>query len=51
MVRTINHSAAHNLIGQKVLLFRPNIGLSTPDVFQRLSQTNEFSSVEWVHTA
>ncbi len=50
MVRTINHSAAHNLIGQKVLLFRPNIGLSTPDVFQRLSQTNKFSSVEWVHT-
>lgn len=47
MVRQLGHQAAQKLIGKKVLLFRPNIGLSTAEIYSRLSENQKYSSMEW----
>ncbi len=50
IVRNIRHANAQKLIGKKVFLFRPNIGLSTAEVYQGLSHHNEYSSLDWIHS-
>jgi 4-diphosphocytidyl-2-C-methyl-D-erythritol kinase len=38
---------AEELLGHKILLFRPAIGLSTAEIYRRLAQNNSYSSSEW----
>ena len=41
----LNHPVAEKLIGQEILLFRPNLGLSTAEVYDRLAKKKKYSSV------
>lgn len=49
-VSALNHPVARGLIGHDVLLFRPNVGLSTKEVYKRLSQIKQYSSIDWTST-
>ena len=48
-VSTLNHQVAEKLIGQEILLFRPNLGLSTAEVYGQLAKKKKYSSVEWTN--
>lgn len=49
MVSAFDFPVAKNLIGQNVLLFRPNLGLSTYKVYQRFSANKRYSSSNWIN--
>ena len=48
-VSALNHLAAEKLIGQDVLLFRPNLGLSTAEVYRQLAKEKKYSCVRWTN--
>ena len=48
-VRSVNESLSQELCGQKVLLFRPGIGLSTADVYADLACKKSYSEKGWAH--
>ena len=47
LVRSLDSSAYQSLVGQKVLLFRPNIGFSTAEVYQNLAKHKKYSTDDW----
>ncbi len=49
-VRSMDQAVAQNLIGQNILLFRPNLGLATVEGYQKLSENKNYSSVAWINT-
>ena len=46
-VRSIKESLSQQISGQKVLLFRPDIGFSTADVYAGLARKKSYSSKDW----
>ena len=46
-VRSIKESLSQQTSGQKVLLFRPDIGFSTADVYAGLARKKSYSSKDW----
>ena len=48
-VSRLSHPVAEKLIGQEILLFRPNLGLSTAEVYDRLAKKKKYSSVGWIN--
>jgi len=47
VVRSVDPSLAENLLGQKVLLFRPSIGFSTAEVYKKMSEKKNYSTESW----
>ena len=48
-IHPLNQKVAQNLIGQKVLLFRPEIGFSTAEVYRKFTEIKKYSSKEWIN--
>lgn len=48
-VRSIKESLSQQISGQKVLLFRPDIGFSTADVYAGLARKKSYSTKDWAH--
>lgn len=46
-VRSIKESLSQQISGQKVLLFRPDIGFSTADVYATLASKKSYSTKKW----
>jgi 4-diphosphocytidyl-2-C-methyl-D-erythritol kinase len=46
-VRSLDSSVYQSVVGQKVLLFRPNIGFSTAEVYQNLAKHKKYSTDDW----
>ena len=46
-VRPLPPSVSKSLVGQKVLLFRPNIGFSTAEIYQNLAKKKRYSTPGW----
>ncbi len=46
-IREIDPERSRELRGQAVLLFRPQIGFATPEVYQGFSDRGEFSDAKW----
>jgi len=46
-IRPVTPSLNQSLVGQKVLLFRPNIGISTAEVYQNLAKHKKYSTDDW----
>ncbi len=46
-VRSIMKSLSQQISGQRVLLFRPDIGFSTADVYATLASKKSYSSKDW----
>jgi 4-diphosphocytidyl-2-C-methyl-D-erythritol kinase len=47
LVRSLASSVYQSVVGQKVLLFRPNIGFSTAEVYQNLAKHKKYSTDDW----
>ena len=47
LVRSLDSSVYQSVVGQKVLLFRPNIGFSTAEVYQNLAKHKKYSTDDW----
>ena len=46
-IRPVAPLVSEMLVGQKVLLFRPNIGFSTAEVYQNLAKHKKYSTDHW----
>lgn len=46
-VRPLPPTVSKSLVGQKVLLFRPNIGFSTAEIYQNLAKKKRYSTPGW----
>lgn len=46
-ITPVNYSVSENLLGQEILLFRPNIGFSTREIYQQLSREKHYSTEAW----
>jgi 4-diphosphocytidyl-2-C-methyl-D-erythritol kinase len=46
-VRPLPPTVSKSLVGQKVLLFRPNIGFSTAEIYQNLAKKKKYSTPDW----
>jgi 4-diphosphocytidyl-2-C-methyl-D-erythritol kinase len=47
LIRPVAPLVSEMLVGQKVLLFRPNIGFSTAEVYQNLAKQKKYSTDHW----
>ena len=47
LVWSLASSVYQSVVGQKVLLFRPNIGFSTAEVYQNLAKHKKYSTDDW----